>query len=169
MKSNDNNSTIILRTKFAVAVQELDTSNFDDDENLIFSVTNNTEDFSSTDSVSFSDDFNDPSAQIVIPGSILRNLTLNSSVRLVQTAFETDALFLRRNSLVREYSYLQLGSILVSASFVKYNISNQEDLININLKKDKACHYQCLKNNLYTISFIDSTYKYHMFVLELYS
>ena len=139
VKSTDN-STIILRTKFAVTVQELNTNIFDDNDSLIFSVTNDVEDFSSADSVSFSDDLNDPSGQIVIPGSILRNVTLNSTVRLIQTAFDTNALFLRRNSLLRKYPNLQVGSILVSASFVEYNISNQEDLINITMKKDKACH-----------------------------
>ncbi|XP_019856351.1 PREDICTED: adhesion G-protein coupled receptor G6-like [Amphimedon queenslandica] len=143
VKSTDKN-TIILRTKFAVTVQELNTNSFDDDDSLIFSVTNNTKNFSSANSVSFSDDLNDPSGQIVIPGSILMNVTLNSTVRLTQTAFDTDALFLRRNSLLMKYSYLQVGSILVSASFVDYNISNQEDLINITMKKDKIHHINAI-------------------------
>lgn len=132
-----NATEILMHNKFVVAVQELDTTGLDGNGSIVFSVNGSTDDFNSVNSVSLSNNFMDPNATIVIPSTILRNLS-SSSIRLIHTAFNTDALFLRRNSSFSRWSHLRVSSILVSASIAQHNISHEEYLINITLKKDKV-------------------------------
>lgn len=139
---------ILLRRRFIVVIQEvpLNITHNNDSDSVVFSITGNiTGDFTQiNDSVSLTDADELSVASIVIPGSVLANITDQStSLRVVQTVFDTDALFLRRNLLLKQLPYLEIGSLLVSASVVDYKVMDlrKEELINITLTKDTVSIY----------------------------
>lgn len=134
-------TTIVLRRRFLVVAQGLNVSH-DRSDNFSLSIATNGNGFSNTNHpVSLNNNVTDPLASIVIPGSILNSVIseATSTVRLIQTAFDNDLLFLRRSSLLSNWSHLRVGSVLISATFAQHDISNQEDLITITLKKDEVC------------------------------
>ena len=134
-------TTIILRRRFLFVAQGLNVSR-DRSDNFSLSIASNGNGFINTDyPVSLNNNVTDPLAAIFIPGSILSNIISEktSTIRLIQTGFDNDLLFLRRSSLLSQWSHLRVGSVLISATFAQHNISNQEELITITLKKDKVC------------------------------
>ena len=134
---NAGGATVLLKRQFVVVARGFKFSG-NVSRNSILSVRY--ADSENNDRVSLTDDIVDPSARVVIPGSLLSNISSKGepTIRLIQAAFDTDVLFLRRKSLLRQWSQLKVGSILVLSSIANRSISRQENVITITLKKDKA-------------------------------
>lgn len=139
--TNSTEVTFILRNKFAVAIQEFIANETEYNDGLKDSI-----EFSiitgNMSNVKLCDEYycqDGPSAKIAIPRTVLSNVTTDS-LHLVHSAFNTEALYLRRNSLLATVPYLRVGSALISASIVDEIISGLSDneLINITLGKDEV-------------------------------
>ena len=122
--ANNSEPTIILLRSFAVAallvnVEDIKISGQE------FSINSRE---IKEDNLSFGTHANNPIASISLPNTILNNITdISNSARITHSVFLFDSLFLRRND-----NYLEVGSVIISASVIGETLNGLKDPVSLN-------------------------------------
>uniref|UniRef100_A0A1X7SMH6 GAIN-B domain-containing protein n=1 Tax=Amphimedon queenslandica TaxID=400682 RepID=A0A1X7SMH6_AMPQE len=113
--TNSSEPVVIAQTSFAVSIQQVDLDDFEESGQNFSVVINNTSKGNlSSESLSFGKPISSPTASISLPKSLFNAVPhFINNTRITNLVFLSESVFLRRN-----FSYLKVSSIIVSASVV---------------------------------------------------